>query len=152
MQDINSAGQRKHCSVMLFKTFYMITDRFSDQIVSQILPPDLPMFPYHYCDVILGAMTSQINSFTIVYSAVHSGAIKKTHLSSSSLAFVRGIHRWPVNSPHKWPLTRKMFPFDYVIMSWLEALLMSACKHRCCRVDNILVLRALLSIENAIVL
>ena len=30
--------------------------------------------------------------------------------------FVRGIHRWPVNSPHKGPVTRKMFPFDDVIM------------------------------------
>ena len=30
--------------------------------------------------------------------------------------FVRGIHRWPVNSPHKWPVSRKMFPFDDVIM------------------------------------
>ena len=29
---------------------------------------------------------------------------------------VRGIHRGPVNSPHKWPVTRKMFPFDDVIM------------------------------------
>ena len=29
-----------------------------------------------------------------------------------SLAFVRG----PVNSPHKWPVTRKMFPFDDIIM------------------------------------
>ena len=28
-----------------------------------------------------------------------------------------GIHRGPVNSPHKWPVTRKMFPFDDVIMS-----------------------------------
>ena len=27
-----------------------------------------------------------------------------------------GIHRWPMNSPHKGPVTRKMFPFDYVIM------------------------------------
>ena len=33
-----------------------------------------------------------------------------------SLAFVRGIHRWPVNSPGKGPVTRKMFPFDYVVM------------------------------------
>ena len=40
----------------------------------------------------------------------------KKHQSSASLAFVRGIHRWPVNSPHKWPVTRKMFPFDDVIM------------------------------------
>ena len=33
-----------------------------------------------------------------------------------SLALVRGIHRGPVNSPHKWPVTRKMFPFDDVFM------------------------------------
>ena len=44
---------------------------------------------------------------------------KKTS-SSASLAFVRGIHRWPVNSPHKWPVTRKMFPFDDVIMNMLN--------------------------------
>ena len=29
---------------------------------------------------------------------------------------MRGIHRWPVNSPHKGPVTRKMFPSDDVIM------------------------------------
>ena len=40
----------------------------------------------------------------------------KKHQSSASQAFVRGIHRWPVNSPHKRPVTRKMFPFDDVIM------------------------------------
>ena len=40
----------------------------------------------------------------------------KKHQSSASLAFVRGIHRWPVNSPHKGPVTRNMFPFDDVIM------------------------------------
>ena len=62
------------------------------------------------------AMTSQITSLTIVYSAVYSGAYQRKHQSSASLAFVRGIHRWPVNSPHKWPVTRKMFPFDNVIM------------------------------------
>ena len=46
---------------------------------------------------------------------------KRTKLQSSgSLAFVRGIHRWPVNSPHKWPVTRKMFPFDDVTMPWLK--------------------------------
>ena len=42
--------------------------------------------------------------------------IKEKNQSSASLDFVRGIHRWPVNSPHKWPVTRKMFPFDDVIM------------------------------------
>ena len=70
----------------------------------------------HYDDVMMGAIASQITSLTIVYSTVHSGADQRKHQSSASLAFVRGIHRGPVNSPHKWPVTRKMFPFDDVIM------------------------------------
>ena len=70
----------------------------------------------HYNDVIMGKMASQITSLTIVYSTVYSGADQRKHQSSASLAFVRGIQRWPVNSPHKWPVTRKMFPFDDVIM------------------------------------
>ena len=41
--------------------------------------------------------------------------IQGTAQSSASLALVRGIQRWPVNSPHKGPVTRKMFPFDDVI-------------------------------------
>ena len=64
---------------------------------------------YHYCDVIMGAVASQITSLMIVYSSVHSDADQRKHQSSASLAFVRGIHRWPVNSPHKWPVTRKCF-------------------------------------------
>ena len=64
----------------------------------------------------MGSMASQITSLTIVYSIVHSGANQRKHQSSTSLAFVQGIHRWPVNSPHKWPVTPKMFPFDDVIM------------------------------------
>ena len=59
---------------------------------------------------------SQITILAIVYSTVHSGEDQRKHQSSASLAFVRGIHRWPVNSLHKWPATRKMFPFDDVIM------------------------------------
>ena len=43
-------------------------------------------------------------------------ADQRKHQSSASLAFVRRIHRRPVNSPHKWPVTRKMFSFDDVIM------------------------------------
>ena len=64
----------------------------------------------------MGAIGSQITSLTIVYSTVYSGADQSKHQSSASLAFVWGIHRGPVNSPHKWPVTRKMFPFDDVIM------------------------------------
>ena len=71
---------------------------------------------WHYDDVIMGAMAFQTTSLTIVYSTVYSGADQRKHQSSASLAFVRGIHRWPVNSPHKGPVTRKMFPFDDVIM------------------------------------
>ena len=70
----------------------------------------------HYGDVIMGEIASQITSLAIVYSAFYSGADQKKHQSPASLAFVRGIHRGPVNSPHKWPVARKMFPFDDVIM------------------------------------
>ena len=89
----------------------------------------------HHNDVIMGAMASQITSLTIVYSTFYSGAdqrkhqtcyvygeikLLKKHQSSASLAFVLGIHRWPVNSPHRWPVTRKMFSFDDVVMFiWL---------------------------------
>ena len=64
----------------------------------------------------MGTEASQITSLTIVYSTVYSDADQNKHQSSASLAFVRGIHRGPVNSPHKGPVTRKMFPFDDVIM------------------------------------
>ena len=73
----------------------------------------------HYDDVIMDSIASQITSLTIVYPTVHSDADQSKHQSSASLAFVWEIHRWPVNFPHKWPVTRKMFPFDDVIM-WLE--------------------------------
>ena len=68
--------------------------------------------PSYNNDVIISAMASQITSLTIVYS----GANQRKHQSSASLAFVLGIHRWPVNSPHKGPVTRKIFPFDDVII------------------------------------
>ena len=71
---------------------------------------------FHYCDAIMGIVASQITSLTIVYTSVYSDADQRKHQSSASLAFVWGIHRGPVNSPHKWPVTRKMFPFDDVFM------------------------------------
>ena len=66
----------------------------------------------HYCDVIMGAMASQITSITVVYSTDYSDADQRKHQVSAPLAFVWGIHHWP----HKWPVTRKMFPFDDVTM------------------------------------
>ena len=75
---------------------------------------------FHYSDVIIGAITSQITRVSIVYSTVCSGVDQRKQQSFASLAFVGGIHRWPVNSPHKGPVMRKMFPFDDVTMlvSW----------------------------------
>ena len=67
--------------------------------------------------VIMTAMSSQIIVVSIVYSTVCYGTDQRKHRSSASLAFVRGIHQWPVGSPNKGPVTRQMFPFDDVIMS-----------------------------------
>ena len=64
------------------------------------------------------SMVSQITSLTIGFSTVYSDADQRKHQSSVSLVFVRGIHRWPVDSPHKRPVTRNMFPFDDVIMEY----------------------------------
>ena len=72
----------------------------------------------HYSEVVMDALASQITVLTIVYSTVYSDADRRKHQSSASLACVWGIHRWPMNTPHKWPVTRKMFPFDDVI-TWV---------------------------------
>ena len=85
----------------------------------------------HYTDVRMGAMGSQITSLTIVYSTVYSGADQRNHQSCASLAFVRGIHRGPVNSPHKGPVTRKMFPFDDVIICALDKSSRWLCQSPC---------------------
>ena len=70
----------------------------------------------HYNDVIMSMMASQITCVFIVCSTVGSGADQREHQNSASLAFVRGIHRWLVNSLHERPVMRKMFPFDDIIM------------------------------------
>ena len=76
----------------------------------------------HYSDVIITAMASQISSLTIVYSTLYLSVDRRKHQSSASLAFVRGIHQWPVNFPHKGPVMRKIVPFDDVIMILPERL------------------------------
>ena len=62
----------------------------------------------HYNDVIMSVMASQITDVSIVSSTVGSGPDQRKHHSSASLAFVWGIHRSAVNSPHKWPVTRNI--------------------------------------------
>ena len=74
---------------------------------------------YHYSDVIMSGIGSLITGVSIVSSVFGSGADQRKHQSSASLAFVRGIHREFTghrNSPHKTLITRKIFPFDDVIM------------------------------------
>ena len=70
----------------------------------------------HYSDVIMSAMASQITGVLVVCSTICSSADQRKQQSSASLAFVRGIHWWLVKSPHNGPVTRKMLPFDDVIM------------------------------------
>ena len=67
----------------------------------------------------ISTVASQINGVSMVYLTGCSGADQRKHRNSASPTFVRGIHRWPVNSPHNEPVTRKMFPFDDVIMCHL---------------------------------
>ena len=72
----------------------------------------------------MGVMASQITSLMIVYSTVYSVAQIKVNIKAPRHWLLCGeftgdrIHRGPVNSPHKWPVTRKMFPFDDVIMCY----------------------------------
>ena len=80
--------------------------------------PDFQM-SFRYCmahcsDVIMSSMAPQITGVSIVCSTVCSD--QRKHQSSALLDFVRGIHRSRVNSLHKGPVTRKIFPFDDVIM------------------------------------
>ena len=64
----------------------------------------------------MSAIASQITGVSIVYATICLGADQRKHQTFAYMAFVRGIHRWPVNSTQKGPVTRKMFPFDDVIM------------------------------------
>ena len=75
---------------------------------------------FSYSDVKMSAMASQIIGVSIVFSTVCWCTNQRKYQSSASLAFARGIHRWPVDSPHRGPVTRKMFPFDDIIISLLQ--------------------------------
>ena len=75
------------------------------------------------------AIASQITGVPIVYSTICSGANQRKHQSSASLAFVRRIHRWPVNYPHKWPITWKRF--HLMTSSWICGHMYSTCFCQC---------------------
>ena len=75
----------------------------------------------HYGDVIMGAIASQMTSLTIVYSTTYFRRSKKaSKLRVTGLCV--GNSPVPVNSSHKWPVTRKTFPFDDVIMVMMPML------------------------------
>ena len=102
----------------------------SNKVISDSRYGGHPKGKSHYCDVLMGAtasritsltivyssVSSQITSLTIVYLSVSSGTDQRKHQSSASLAFVRGIHRWLVNSPRKGSVIGKSIPFYNVIM------------------------------------
>ena len=104
-----------YSTITLFLIFWTWLVSAVDLCIGALVGPFMTT-RIHYCDVIMGSIASQITSLTIVYLSVYSGADQRKHKSSASLAFAQGIHRRPVNSPHKGPVTRQMFPFDGVIM------------------------------------
>ena len=71
----------------------------------------------HHNGDIMSAMASQITGVSIVCPTVCFSTDQRKHQSFASLAFMRGIHRWSVDSPHEGLVTRKMLPFDDVIVS-----------------------------------
>ena len=85
---------------------------------SKLLSPRRPdRWQNHYSDVIMSLITSQINRASIVYSNVCWGVDQRKYQSTAPLAFVRRIHRCPLNYPQKGPVTRKCFHF--MTSSWL---------------------------------
>ena len=73
--------------------------------------------PLYWCHNERDGISTWTTCVSIVCTTVCSGADQRKYQSSAPLDFVRGIHRWPVNSPHKGPVTRKIFPYDGIIMT-----------------------------------
>ena len=67
-------------------------------------------------------VASQITSLTIVYLTVYSDADQRKTSKLRITGLCAGNSPGPVNSPHKWPVTREMFPFDDVIMKYGQLL------------------------------
>ena len=100
----------------------------------------------HYSDVTMNSMASQITSHWNLCSAVCSGSHQIKHQSSASLAFVRVIHRWPVDSLHKEPAVRNVFigwrhdePAE-LRLPWLPPATNCCCYYPCTRVISNFVL------------
>ena len=88
-------------------------------MISQLCPHHIQIITLQWSHNERDGVSNHWRLVSIACSNVSSGVDQRKHQSSASLAFVRGIHRGPVNSPHKRPVTRKMFPFDDVIIFFL---------------------------------
>ena len=108
------------CCIMISFSSTLTGKSVTDLVVSLVPYGETPLVTHphrgsvrilltHYSDVIMDTMSSRITSLTIVYWTFYSGADQRKHQSSASLAFVGGIHRWPMNSPRKGPVNRKNF-------------------------------------------
>ena len=100
--------------------FYAINNLYVQQaiIALQRISSITPFVPkQRYNDFIMGAMAYQVTGVWVVWSTVCAGVYQRKHQNSVSLDFLRGIHRWPMDSAHKGPVTQKMFPFDDLFMS-----------------------------------
>ena len=103
----------KRCDYFNYKSCSKLHEILRQAVLSNSeTGPRISRRNYHYGDVIMGDIASQITSFAIVYSTVYSYADQRKLQSSTSLAFVWGIHRGPVNSPHKWPVTLNVWSVD----------------------------------------
>ena len=92
----------QHTSASALKTLhYMMGILPNSARRQQRICPLWQLCYIHYSDVIIVLMVSQITGVSMVCSTICSGADQIIHQSFASLGFVRGIHRWPVNSPRK---------------------------------------------------
>ena len=105
-------------SSVVFAPFIVIISQWSKSVTHVYTSKGLALggLNLYYSGVIMDPMASQITGISIVYWIVCSGADQRKYQSSTLLAFAREIHWWPVNCPHKGPVTRKIFPFDDVLI------------------------------------
>ena len=97
-----------HIGYILYVVFWKVI-YWQDEWIVNIMIGNFVAISRHYSCVIMSGMPSQTTSLTIVYSTVDSGADQRKYQSSASLAFVRGIHQWPVNSRTKSQYRGKCF-------------------------------------------
>ena len=144
IQNVHAARNIIHQNTSITYCCKMSSSDFSNRFEVKLLLASQCYYIWpNYNDVIMNLMAYRIISIAIVYSNVYSGADQRKHQSSASLAFVRRIHRGPVISSHKWPVTRKIFPFDDVIMPnhFLGSLpIVFACFGPTCKVENEIIL------------